>query len=309
VEFIMRMQSVLIGAAVAAMVILPANAADPGWITGQWQTYNANSLKLDDVVGTVRVDVKDSGPMAIQVNGLPERVKKVHVGMKGGTLMVSSESVGTVWDWRHWFDFSRANINKPSQLQIHIAVPRGSDVDVDETAGNVTIGNTMGKLKFSVQGHTESSIGNVAEADLDMAGSGKLTVGNVTGLARIDTAGSGNIRLGDVGKVNADIAGSGSITTGAVKGAIDVDIAGSGDFSAASVQGPTSVSIAGSGSVTIAGGEADPLKVEIMGSGNVNFGGVAVNPRIEAMGSGSVKIKSYRGTLQNDGMAKVNIGG
>lgn len=305
----MRIQSILIGAAVAALVILPAQAADPGWITGQWKTYDARALKLEDVVGTVRVDVKDSGPIAVQINGLPERVNKVHVGVRGGTLEVSSEQVGTVWDWKHWFDFSRMNMSKPSQLMIHIAVPRGSAVDIDETSGNVTIGNTMGKLKFSVQGHTDSSVGNVSEADLDMAGSGKLTVGNVAGLANIDTAGSGNIRIGDVGKVNADIAGSGSITVGNVKNGIDVDIAGSGDFSAASVNGPASASIAGSGSVTIAGGEANPLKVEIMGSGNVSFGGVAVNPKIEAMGSGSVKIKSYRGTLENDGMAKINIGG
>jgi hypothetical protein len=35
---------------------------------------------------------------------------------------------------------------------------------------------------------------------------------------------------------------------------------------------------------------------------------MAVNPNIEAMGSGSVKIKSYRGTLHNDG-AKIAIGG
>lgn len=305
----MRMQSVLIGAAVAALVILPAQADDPGWITGQWKTYDAHGLKLDDVVGTVRVDVKDSGPIAIQINGLPERVNKVHVGVRGSTLEVSSEPVGTVWDWKHWFDFSRMNASKPSQLMIHVAVPRGSSVDVDETAGNVTIGNTMGKLKFSVQGYTESSVGNVSEADLDMAGSGKLAVGNVAGLAKIDTAGSGNIRVGDAGKVNADIAGSGSISVGNIKSGVDVDIAGSGDFSAASVNGPASASIAGSGSVTIAGGEANPFKVEIMGSGNVSFGGVAVNPKIEAMGSGSVKIKSYRGTLDNDGMAKVNIGG
>jgi hypothetical protein len=305
----MRIQSVLIGAAVAAMVIVPSHAGDPGWTTGPWRTYDAHALKLDSVVGNVRVDVKDSGPIAIQINGVPERVNMVHVELKGGRLVVSSDAVGTVWDWRHWFDFSRANMNKPSQLMIHVAVPRGSEVDVDETAGNVTIGNTYGKLKFSVEGYTQSSVGDVSEADLQMSGSGKLAVGNVSGMAKVDTAGSGNIRIGDVGKVNADIAGSGSITVGNIKGGVDVDIAGSGDFSAASVNGPTNASIAGSGSVTIAGGEANPLKVEIMGSGNVSFGGVAVNPHIEAMGSGSVRIKSYRGTLQNEGMAKVNIGG
>jgi hypothetical protein len=302
----MRMQSVLIGAAVAALVILPARAGDSGWVTGSWKSFDTRSLKLEDMVGMVRVEVKD-GPMTVQVSGLPDRVKTVHVSQHGNMLLVEAEKSGQVWDWRHWFDFSGMNA-KPGQLQINVTVPRGAPVDVSETAGNVTIGNTMGPLKFAVQGYSESTVGNVSEADLDMSGSGKLTVGNVSGRAKVDAAGSGNIRLGDAGYVSADIAGSGSVTVGNIRGGVDVDIAGSGDFSAASVNGATKASIAGSGSVTIAGGEANPLNVEIMGSGNVSFGGMAVNPHIEAMGSGSVRIKAYRGDLHNEG-AKLNIGG
>ena len=36
---------------------------------------------------------------------------------------------------------------------------------------------------------------------------------------------------------------------------------------------------------------------------------MAVDPRISAMGSGNVRIKSYKGSLKNDGMADVQIGG
>jgi hypothetical protein len=304
----MRISSLLIGAGLAAALTLPAPAADNGWVNGGWQTYDTRALKMDSVVGTVRIDVKDSGPMTIQVSGQSDRVKRVHVSAAGGTLKVESEQVGTVWDWRHWFDFNAFKNTKPSQLQIHVAVPRGSAIDIEETAGNVTIGNTMGPLKFEVQGYTESSVGNITSAKLDVAGAGKLTIANVYGPVEIDSAGSGNIRLGDVARIKADIAGSGSIAVGAVNGPTDIDIAGSGDFSAGNVRGSVRTSIAGSGSVTIAGGEADPFKVEIMGSGNVSFGGLAVNPKIEAMGSGSVRIKAYRGNLENDG-AKLNIGG
>jgi hypothetical protein len=303
----MRMHSLLIGAALAAALTLPALAADNGWTNGPWQSYDARNLKLDSVIANVRIDVKDSGPMAIQVSGLPDRVKTVHVSTSGGTLKIESEQTGKVWDWRHWFDFRGINSN-PGQLQIHIAVPRGAGVDVDEMAGNVTIGNTMGALKFSVSGYTESTIGNVTSAKIDMAGAGRLTFANVYGPVDIDSAGSGNIRIGDAGRLKADIAGSGSIAAGSVNGPIDIDIAGSGDFSAAGVHGSLSASIAGSGSVSVASGEANPFKIEIMGSGNVSFGGLAVDPKIEAMGSGSVKIKAYRGNLQNEG-AKLNIGG
>lgn len=304
----MRIQSVLIGAAVALCVVLPAKAAD-NWVTGQWQTFNAAKLDVENSVATVKVDVKASGPMAVQVSGLADRVKTVKVfKTNSGTLNVKCETVGTVWDWRHWFDFSHVGKNKPDQLVIHVVVPRGAPVDVEEMAGNVTIGNTMGPVKFEANGYTKSTIGNVSEARLEMSGSGKLRVGNVSGKVRADTAGSGNMHIGDVGAINADIAGSGSITVGKVNGPITVDIAGSGDFSAASVHGAAKADIAGSGSVTIAEGEADPFKVDIMGSGNVTFGGTAVNPRISALGSGSIRIKAYRGTLSNNG-ARLSIGG
>jgi len=45
-----------------------------------------------------------------------------------------------------------------------------------------------------------------------------------------------------------------------------------------------------------------------MGSGNVTFGGTAVDPDISSMGSGSVKLKDYRGRLSNDGMSNLKIG-
>ena len=302
----MRIQSLLIGAAVAALVIVPALAGDQGWINGSWTTYDARNLKLDGLAATVRVDVKDSGPMAMQISGPSDRVSKVNVRQIGGMLRVESENVGGVWDWKHWFDFSHRS---SGPLSIHIVVPRGTPVNVDQTAGNVTIGNTMGPLKFEVEGYTDSTVGNVSEAHLEMDGSGKLRVGNVTGKVHAETAGSGNIRLGDTGPFNADIAGSGSIAAGRINGGLKVDIAGSGDFSAASVMGPTSADIAGSGSVAIGGGEANPFRVEIMGSGSVSFDGTAVDPKISSMGSGSVRIKAYRGQLSNEGNSNLKIGG
>lgn len=301
----MQLRSLLIGAVIAALTFVPA-LADGGWINGQWRNYDTRALKLESIAATVRIDVKDNGPMAVQVSGVPDRVNRVHVDVRGNTLAIKTDNVGAVWDWRHWFDF-RWNRSDSGQLQIHIFIPRGAAVDVDTTTGNVTIGDTMGPLKFSVEGHTQSTVGNVSEANIEMTGAGHLTVGNVSGNATIETAGSGNVRIGDARYVKADIAGSGSIAVGNV-GGIDVDIAGSGDFSAAGVHGRVSASIAGSGSVTIASGEADPFRIEIMGSGNVSFGGTAVNPHLEAMGSGSVRIRAYRGNLHNEG-ARLSIGG
>ena len=303
-----QIQSLLIGAAIAAVVTLPAKAGNPGWVDGPQRTYNANALKVEDVVGNMRIDVRDGGPAMVQISGLQTRVNGVQVKMEQGTLVIEGHNFGEVWDWTHWFDFSHLGENKADQLIVHVVIPRGTRVKVDDLIGNAAIGDTQGPMDFSASGHTQSTIGNVAEAHLSLAGSGKLTVGSVSGSLNADTAGSGDIRVGNAGKTDADIAGSGSILVGRINGPLKVDIAGSGDFSAASVNGSVSADIAGSGSVTIAGGEANPLHVDIMGSGNVTFGGTAVDPQISSMGSGSVKLKAYRGKLSNDGMSNLKIG-
>ncbi|MDE2182276.1 MAG: DUF2807 domain-containing protein [Alphaproteobacteria bacterium] len=304
-----RISSILIGAAIAAAITLPAKAGNAAWVNGPWRPYDARTLKMDGIVATVKVDVKESGPMVLQISGLQDRVSGLQVNSAGGTLSIRSNSVDGVWDWHNWFNFSQDLTPQSSQLVIHVAVPRGSAVKVDGLVGNATIGDTQGSLAFDASGYTESHIGNVADAHLSLAGSGKVWVGNVAGLVSAETAGSGDIKIGNARRMKADIAGSGSVAAGWINGPIDVDIAGSGDFTAAGVNGPVKASIAGSGSVTIAGGEANPLHVDIMGSGNVTFGGTAVDPRISAMGSGSVRLKAYRGTLSNDGMANLKIGG
>ena len=301
-----QIQSLLIGAAIAAVVTLPARAGNSGWVDTPQQTYNANALKVEDVVGNLKIDVRDGGATMVQISGLQTRVHGVQVKMDQGTLRIEGHNMGEVWDWTHWFDFGET---KPDQLVVHVVIPRGMRVKVDDLIGNATIGDTQGPMDFSSAGYTQSIIGNVAEAHLSLAGSGKLSVGNVSGSLNVDTAGSGDIKVGDVGKVDADIAGSGSIAVKRIAGALKVDIAGSGDFSAASVNGPTSADIAGSGSVTIAGGEADPLHVDIMGSGNVTFGGVAVNPHVSCMGSGNVKLKSARGNASYECGSGLKVGG
>ena len=302
-----KIQSLLIGAAVAALVTLPAKAADTSWVNGPTKSYDVKALKLDGVVGTLKIEVKD-GPATLAISGLKQRVAGMKVHVENGRLVVEGHYVDSVWDWSNWFDFSHLGENKPDQLIVHVSVPKGTSVKVDELVGNAAIGDTQGEMEFGATGNTQSTIGNVAKAHIELAGSGKVTLANVAGALSAETAGSGDIHAGDATSVDGDIAGSGSIGVGHVAGAIKIDIAGSGDFTAASVNGPVDADIAGSGSVSIGNGEANPLHVDIMGSGNLSFGGTAVDPEVSAMGSGSVKIKAYRGKLSNSGMSNLKIG-
>jgi hypothetical protein len=279
--------------AASAMTAQPAQsgAQNGNWVRWPTKTYNAGSLKVEDLVGTLTIDVKDSGPMTVEVSGDKNRVGHIDVSQDGNTLDIDGENSDendSVWDWKNWFNFKDGAQRHTTNLFVRVTIPKGTEVRVEDLVGNANIGDTYGVIHFGAAA-TTAQIGRVKEAHIDVGGSGKITVGSTQG-------------------VDADIAGSGDVTLGPVAGGMKIDIAGSGDISTPRVDGPVHVEIAGSGSVKIADGKADPLHVEIMGAGNFSFGGVANNPHIEAVGSGSVKIKSYTGKLDTEGMANVQIG-
>jgi len=295
----------------AALAAPPAGLANGGdWVRWPAKSYSTNAVKLEDIVGTLTIDVKDSGPMTVEVSGARERLAGLKISADGNRLVVDggdSDNDGAVWDWKNWLNFSDNESREPGNLFIRVSVPRGADVSVDDLVGNATIGDTRGTLHFGAAA-TTAEIGRVGEAHIDLAGAGKVSIAQVDGPLHLDVGGSGKIAVGPTQGVTADIAGSGDATFGPIAGGLKLDIAGSGDVTAPRVNGPVRVEIAGSGSVKIADGVADPLHVEIMGAGNFSFGGVAVDPHIEAVGSGTVKLKSYKGKLDSEGMANVQVG-
>ncbi|HEY2070935.1 MAG TPA: DUF2807 domain-containing protein [Rhizomicrobium sp.] len=299
-----------------APVAPPAPPAAPAQANGDWvrqpvRTFNTTSLKVEDLVGTVTVDVKDSGPMTVEVSGTSRRVSHLGISDNGGELHIDGnggDEDNSVWDWKNWFNFSDGGDRHTSNsLFVRISVPRGTEVRIEDLVGNANIGDTQGILHFDAAAST-AHIGHLKEAHINVDGSGKIYVGNVDGLLAVDIGGSGKIFAGSATDVKTDIAGSGTVILGPVAHSLKLEIAGSGDVSAPRVNGPVSVDIEGSGSVKIADGTADPLHVEIAGAGNFTFGGTAVDPHIEAFGSGNVKIKAYRGKLNSEGMANVQIG-
>ena len=337
-----NLKSILWGAGCAAFLILPAfggsgpvladNFAAPpappapagpppppapphppsggSWSSMPARNYDARSVKLDDIVGAAIINVREGGPMTVEAWGSRDRLNGLNVSVHDGRLEIDGSDINenqSVWDWRHWFDFSNVTEFGPRNLTVRVTVPRGADVDIESLVGDATIGDTQGALRLEAAA-TRAKIGRVATANIDIGGSGRVDIAAVTGTLKLDVGGSGKIFTGPLGSLHADLAGSGNAQFGPVNGSIDLDIAGAADVTAARVNGPTRISIAGSGSVKIPEGTADPLHVEIMGSGNFNFGGVAVDPHVEAFGSGNVRIHAYRGKLNTEGMADVKIG-
>jgi len=299
-------KSLLLAAAVAALLILPATAGED-WATWPRKTFNANALKVEDYVGTLIVTVnKSAGPMTVEVAGTHQRIQQVEVRGGDGTVRVEGQSTDTVWDWHQWFNFDVSR-SQPDQLVVKVGVPRGTAISVNDMVGRATIGDTYGPLKFEASA-TQTKIGRVSSAKISLDGTGRIDVAGVGGRLDLDIAGSGKVNIGPTQGVKADIAGAGDAALGPIAGGLDVDIAGSGDISTPRVNGPVKVDIAGSGSVNIADGVANPLKVDIMGSGNFTFGGLAIDPKVSSFGSGSVKIKAYKGKMSSDGMASVEVG-
>jgi hypothetical protein len=335
-------KSLLAGAAVAALLIFPslvsgpmgamaggpppappaapiaAPAPPPAAANGNWvrwapRDYNGNSLKLSDIVGTVTIAVRDGdGPMTVEASGDKHRMKDLRVSNDNGALAIEANDAGdthSVWDVSQWFNFSDDNWRDRSNMFVKVTVPRGTKVNIDGLVGDANIGDTYGELHFEAAA-TKAHIGHVGEAHVDLGGAGRVNITAVDGDLHLDVGGSGKVNVGAVkGLVDASIAGSGDVTFGNIGGGMHMEIAGSGDVSAARVNGPTHIEIAGSGSVKIADGLANPLHVEIMGAGNFVFGGMAVDPHVEALGSGTVKLKAYRGHMNSEGMANVQVGG
>ena len=284
--------------------------ADGNWVTRPRKSFNVKKVHFSSVIGSIKVDVKDSGPMTLDVAGTKRAVDGLDVHVEDGTLEIEGSDEGgtiAVWDWRKWFDFSDVGKSHHYKLDLRLTVPRGTDVAVEDFIGNAAIGDTMGNLNFSANA-TKSKIGKVKDAKIELEGSGQVDMGQVFGALNIEIDGSGRVNAGDVKSVHAELNGSGDAAIGSINGPLHLEIAGSGNLTATKVTGPVKIEIAGAGSVKIADGVADPFKVEIAGSGDVFFGGLAVNPSIEAFGSGKVKLHAIKGKLNSEGMANVKIG-
>jgi hypothetical protein len=281
----------------------PTPAALPTLRTAP-RNFDARNIDVHDVYGSLTVEVAP-GPITVVLTARKTVLDRVTMRMADGTLHVEEHSgFDNSWDIFRWLGYGdRERIDR---LDVRIRAPKGTPLAVSGLVGRLNVGDLESPVKMDLAVVT-GTVGNVTRANIEMAGTGKLRLARVAGPLKAEVAGAGELITGAVGSADIEIAGSGSLTMGAVSGGIKATIAGAGDVSAASINGPAQVEIAGSGSVKIAAGVADPFRLAVMGSGDFDFGGEAVNPRVEVLGSGRVRIKSYRGNLTSEG-TNVQIG-
>jgi hypothetical protein len=308
-----RMKSFFGGAAVA-MLLVSAGGADAGqdrsWTKLPSQSFDARNVVLDHVIADVTVNVRNGGKTSVDIQGPRYLVNDMHTQSGGGTLSISGPSNDkrnfNVWDVSKWFDYS--DVGDDQRVRVWVTVPKGSDVNAKRMIGDLSIGDTNGRIYVeTITGDVK--VGRVSDARLKVVGGGDISVSAVQGTLSLDIAGSGDVRVGNVsGSAAITVAGSGDSSISNVGAGLNANIAGSGDLKVGNVNGPVTISMAGSGDVSIAGGKADPLKVSMVGGGDLSFGGVAVNPTLSSIGSGDVWINAYQGHLSSSGMGDIHIG-
>ena len=273
-----------------------------GLVTWPTKSFDATSLVLRHIAGSVTVDVQEEpGPMKLDVSGAPQRLDRLDVSARS-SMFCSILSCPLVVDASRTHDQPMAG-----ELRIKVTVPIGTSVTIQGFAGRAQIGDTRGALFFTeVASSTIATLGQLAKAELSLKG-GSFDIAGVSGSLDITIDGSAHVRVGQAGQVRANIDGAGDIALGPVADSLSVNIRGAGGFSAASVNGATDVKIDGAGSGRIGDGIANPLHVTILGAGQFYLGGVAVDPDIEGSGTGQARLRSYRGQLRTSGKLDTKI--
>jgi hypothetical protein len=140
-------------------------------------------------------------------------------------------------------------------------------------SGDVQAGGA-GRLEASVAGSGDVVTGAIANgADIEVAGSGTVTIASLTGELSADAAGSGTITIegGQIADAKIDVAGSGDVDISAPIQSLQTDIIGSGDVTVNGVVGDLQVDIAGSGRVSVER-VTGAVERNVWGSGDVHIG-------------------------------------
>ncbi|MFV3074236.1 GIN domain-containing protein [Niveispirillum fermenti] len=244
-----------------SLAALPALAFGP-------QAFNAGEVTVKDVFGRLEVVVDNkASQVTASVTGPSRWTDRVQVRLEGNDLVIHQKDAPRqrrLRDTDEWID-------------VRVTVPAGTKLEIDGFTGEGRVGDLRGPL--SVDGLT----------------AGRLTIGHVS-TAEISVAGSGDVVVGDIDRdVALEINGSGSIRTGRTAGTADMEINGSGEIDLARADGPVKAEVNGSGDINIRAGVADPLVVDIRGSGSVLLDGIARHQDIDQSGSGKVRVTGRAG--------------
>jgi Putative auto-transporter adhesin, head GIN domain len=148
------------------------------------------------------------------------------------------------------------------------------ELKLDLAGGGKLHAGAAQSLDLDSAGSAGATIGAVREgAQVSIAGSGDVAIAALTGALDASTAGSGELEVsgGDVAKADISLAGSGSARIHAPVQKLEVSIVGSGEVDVVGAVGDLDAEIAGSGNVRVSS-VTGPVRQRVMGSGQVQIG-------------------------------------
>ncbi len=304
---LISLRSAIIGAAFLTLGALAPAFAEEGARKTNTASFTAKAVEIDALIGTLTVDIGTGPQVAYSIEGREADIKLVKTRVDGDRLVIEQTGTGSNSLFTIMFDWGEGE-TKREGVTVHLTVPEGTPFTIDGLIGKARFGDLKGSLSIDMAA-TDLKTGELSQARVSGAGAGDIDIARVTGAFVLNLAGGGKVRVGDVASADIDIAGSGDVTLGAIGGDLTIDIAGAGDIKAASVNGKVDIDIAGAGDIDIKEGTATSFSVDIAGSGGVKFGGTANNPRVSAFGSGDVWIRAYTGQLNSkNGSLRVGDG-
>jgi hypothetical protein len=273
------MNRLVIFVVVGSWLVLSANeraAAEPtrivpvAMVTWPTQNYDADRLILNSLVAGVVIKAAPSGPIIVNVSGSAEHLANLTVRKVGTALVIA--------------DIGQSHTDHAT---IDITLPHQTPIETHGLVGSLSIDSSDGSLTLDVTS-AELFLGRVATAVVSTKGTSRLRVDQAANL-KLSMSGSSMVEAGQVGTLQAQCTGSVKIELQKLTGAADVDITGSG-------------------TAYIHEGTANPLHVKIIGAGQFEMDGTAIDPFIEGVGAGLVRLKAYSGRLNTQGTIQVRIG-
>jgi len=240
------MRNGLVGAALLACLVLaqPALAQRCEHSRDINLTADAAGVNLAVIVagaGELVIEGGDAGQIVIEGRACAsdaDRLEKMSVEISPRDDQIGIETqVPDGWSWSG---------GRYAYINLHIQVPPGMALRVDDGSGNLVISNVASVELEDGSGNIEISrvVGDVSVDD----GSGNVDLVGIGGEIWIED-GSGNIDIRDAGSVVVDSDGSGNIEIEEIRGSVMVHSDGSGSIWVTSIGGDFTVHHDGSGGI------------------------------------------------------------
>jgi hypothetical protein len=258
----------------ATLLLLPAFLGEPVSALAKSpqeqlsETYRAEEVELQGVVGRVEISTHDGSQIRVIASGARSRTKRLRITMRGPILFIEDKGVGTrirnsVHVEHNVVIASEGGsstqiiggapglLQPTDRLRLHLAVPRKTALSINDFVGDLVAGDVMGQFRLSVQAGT-ARLGRMRAVQLAINGGADITAERVDGSLDITLTGSGaaTIRDGSISRLSIASAGSAMVHVGGTVRRATISAVGVADVHVAHVEQRPTVETNGAASVT-----------------------------------------------------------